>query len=44
MGEIFGYNIPDDPQYIYLGLTPDDVLDKDDLGGIPESGLCENSE
>ena len=30
MGEIFGYNIPNDPRYVYLGLIPEDVVGKKD--------------
>lgn len=33
MGEIFGYNIPNDPRciYRYLGLIPVDVIGKEDI-------------
>lgn len=31
MSEILGYNIPNDPQFIYLGLIPDEVIGKEDL-------------
>lgn len=31
MGESFGYNIPNDPLCIYLGLIPDDVIGKEDI-------------
>lgn len=31
MDEIFGYNIPNDPRYIHLGLIPDDVIGKKDI-------------
>ena len=31
MAEIFGYNIPNEPRYIYLGLIPDDVIGNEDI-------------
>lgn len=31
MGEVFGYNIPNNPLYIYLGLISDNVIRKEDV-------------
>ena len=31
MAEIFGYNIPNEPRHIYLGLISDDVMGKEDI-------------
>ena len=30
-GQILGYNVPNEPRYIYLGLIPDNVIDKKDI-------------
>ncbi|CAJ1058984.1 unnamed protein product [Xyrichtys novacula] len=31
MGKVFGYNLPKDPRFIYLGLILEDVMGKEDI-------------